>query len=177
MGHTAIVDRYAQIAPKVLITQDTYVYANKTIDRSDVIKEVMSRLPTLKHHIPIGPEWDALLNRDVALKTEQVPFDHPVWIVYSSGTTGNPKPIVHGHGGVLLEGSKQSLHQDFKPSERFCWLTSSGWIMWNAQLAALGQGMTVCLFDGAPNYPEWSVLWQFCADERLNYFGAGAAFF
>ncbi len=177
MGHTAIVDRYAQIAPKVLITQDTYVHANKTIDRSDVIKEVISRLPTLKHHIPIGPEWDALLNRDVALKTEQVPFDHPVWIVYSSGTTGNPKPIVHGHGGVLLEGSKQSLHQDFKPSERFCWLTSSGWIMWNAQLAALGQGMTVCLFDGAPNYPEWSVLWQFCADERLNYFGAGAAFF
>ena len=177
MGHTAIVDRYAQIAPKVLITQDKYVHASKAIDRSKMIKDVVSRLPTVEHHIPIGPVWDTLLTREVVLKTEQVSFDHPVWIVYSSGTTGNPKPIVHGHGGVLLEGAKQSLHQDFKPSERFCWLTSSGWIMWNAQLAALGQGMTVCLYDGAPNHPDWSALWQFCADECINYFGAGAAFF
>lgn len=177
MGHTAIVDRFAQIAPKVLLTQDSYVHAGKTVDRSDLIAEVASRLPSVEHHIAIGPQWDGLLTRDTTLATEQVAFDHPVWVVYSSGTTGNPKPIVHGHGGVLLEGSKQALHQDFKPSERFCWLTSSGWIMWNAQLAALGQGMTICLYDGAPNHPDWSAVWQFCADERLNYFGAGAAFF
>lgn len=177
MGHTAIIDRFAQIAPKVLITQDGYIHAGKTIVRSDVIAEVAANLPSVEHHIAIGPAWDALLTRDAHLETAQMPFDHPVWVVYSSGTTGNPKPIVHGHGGVLLEGAKQSLHQDFKAGERFCWLTSSGWIMWNAQLAALGQGMTVCLFDGAPNHPDWSALWQFCADERLNYFGAGAAFF
>jgi acetoacetyl-CoA synthetase len=77
----------------------------------------------------------------------------------------------------LLEGAKQSIHQDCKAGQKFCWLTSSGWIMWNAQLSALGQGMTVCLFDGAPNYPDWSTVWQFAADEELNYFGAGAAFY
>lgn len=182
MGHVAIVDRFAQIKPKVLITQDSYVHAGKTIDRRDVIDVVANSLPTLQHHIRVGVQdaetrWSDLLDRKAPLETTQVPFDHPLWVVYSSGTTGNPKPIVHGHGGALVEGAKQSLHQDFKAGERFCWLTSSGWIMWNAQVAALGQGMTVCLFDVAPNYPEWSRLWQFVADERLNYFGAGAAFF
>ena len=182
MGHVAIVDRFAQIEPKVLITQDSYVHAGKTVDRREVIDVVANSLPSMQHHIRIGAEgartrWSDLLDRDVPLETARVPFDHPLWVVYSSGTTGNPKPIVHGHGGALVEGAKQSLHQDFKPRERFCWLTSSGWIMWNAQVAALGQGMTVCLFDGAPNHPEWSRVWQFVADERLNYFGAGAAFF
>ena len=177
MGHTAIVDRFAQIEPRVLITQGTYVHAGKTIDRNDVVAEVASRLPSVEHHIPIGPTWDALLTRTAKLTSEQVAFDHPIWVVYSSGSTGNPKPIVHGHGGVLLEGAKQSMHQDCKAGERFCWLTSSGWIMWNAQLAALAQGMTVCLYDGAPNHPDWSRLWAFCADERVHYFGAGAAFF
>jgi acetoacetyl-CoA synthetase len=185
MGHTAIVDRFAQIDPKVLITQNKYTHAGKEIDRSDVISVVADNLPSLAHHIKVpvgdtpitGTSWADLLTRDVPLTTTQVSFDHPIWVVYSSGTTGNPKPIVHGHGGVLLEGAKQSIHQDCKAGERFCWLTSSGWIMWNAQLAALGQGMTVCLYDGAPNDPDWSALWQFAADERLNYFGAGAAFF
>ncbi|MEJ6709174.1 MAG: acetoacetate--CoA ligase [Amylibacter sp.] len=182
MGHVAIVDRFAQIEPMVLITQDSYVHAGKTVDRSKVIDVVANSLPTMQHHVRVaaegaGTRWSDLLDRDVPLETAQVPFDHPLWVVYSSGTTGNPKPIVHGHGGALVEGAKQSLHQDFKVGERFCWLTSSGWIMWNAQVAALGQGMTVCLFDGAPNYPEWSRVWQFVAEERLNYFGAGAAFF
>ena len=185
MGHTAIVDRFAQIDPKVLITQNKYTHAGKEIDRSDVISVVADNLPSLANHIKVpvgdtpitGTSWADLLTRDVPLTTTQVSFYHPIWVVYSSGTTGNPKPIVHGHGGVLLEGAKQSIHQDCKAGERFCWLTSSGWIMWNAQLAALGQGMTVCLYDGAPNDPDWSALWQFAADERLNYFGAGAAFF
>lgn len=185
MGHTAIVDRFAQIDPKVLITQNKYTHAGKEIDRSDVISVVADNLPSLAHHIKVlvgdtpitGTSWADLLTSDVPLTTTQVSFDHPIWVVYSSGTTGNPKPIVHGHGGVLLEGAKQSIHQDCKAGERFCWLTSSGWIMWNAQLAALGQGMTVCLYDGAPNHTDWSALWQFAADERLNYFGAGAAFF
>ncbi|WGI23208.1 acetoacetate--CoA ligase [Amylibacter sp. IMCC11727] len=181
MGHTAIVDRFSQIEPKVLITQDSYVHGGKTVDRSDVIKVVADSLPTVTHHIEIsakaGITWAELLHRDVPLTPLQVPFSHPLWVVYSSGTTGNPKPIVHGHGGVLLEAAKQSLHQDLKAGERFCWLTSSGWIMWNVQLAALAQGMTVCMFDGAPNHPDWSAVWDFASKERLNYFGAGAAFF
>lgn len=184
MGHVAVVDRFAQIEPKVLITQNAYNHSGKHVDRSDVIKTVRQSLPTLAKHIEINSDskddticWQDLLKKDVPLETVQVPFDHPLWVVYSSGTTGNPKPIVHGHGGALLEGAKQSLHQDLKAGERFCWITSSGWIMWNAQLAALARGMTVCMFDGAPNHPDWSVIWDFAAQEKINYFGAGAAFF
>ncbi|MGA0229104.1 MAG: AMP-binding protein, partial [Paracoccaceae bacterium] len=93
------------------------------------------------------------------------------------GTTGNPKPIVHGHGGILLESMKQSLHHDLTEKDRFCWLTSSGWIMWNAQWTALGQGARVVAFDGAPNYPDMGRVWEVIAEEGVTYFGAGAAFF
>jgi acetoacetyl-CoA synthetase len=105
-----------------------------------------------------------------------VPFDHPLWVVYSSGTTGNPKPIVHGHGGILLEGCKQSLHQDISANDRFCWLTSSGWVMWNAQFVALGQGARLILHDGAPNHPDLMSVWRYIAEERVTYFGVGAAY-
>lgn len=186
MGHVAIVDRFAQIEPKVLIAQDGYVHGGKTIDRQDLLKLVTDSLPTLEQRIVLPfvadlPEgalnWADLLHRKADLKTTQVAFDHPLWVVYSSGTTGNPKPIVHGHGGALIEGAKQSLHQDMKAGERFSWLTSSGWIMWNSQMLSLGQGMTLSMFDGAVNYPDLNVLWQFVAEEKLNYFGAGAAFY
>ncbi|GIR50217.1 MAG: hypothetical protein CM15mP58_23140 [Burkholderiaceae bacterium] len=107
---------------------------------------------------------------------EMVPFDHPLWIVYSSGTTGNPKPIVHGHGGILVEMTKQSLHMDLTENDHFCWLTSSGWIMWNAQLVALLRKCSVAMFDFAPNYPDFLELWKKSGPENLTYFGAGAAF-
>ncbi|PLS20387.1 acetoacetate--CoA ligase [Neptunicoccus cionae] len=186
MGDVAIVDRFAQIKPKVLIAQDGYVHAGKTVDRRGILATVTESLPTLEHRIvlPFAGElpngarnWADLLDRKAGFAPEQVPFDHPLWVVYSSGTTGNPKPIVHGHGGALVEGAKQSLHQDLKAGERFCWLTSSGWIMWNSQLLSLAQGMTLSIFDGAVNYPDLNVLWQFVAEEELNYFGAGAAYF
>ena len=186
MGHTAILDRFRQIEPKVLIAQDGYVHAGKTIDRRDIVKIISDGLATLEHRVVLPvvgdvPEnavaWDSMLSEPAPLDFAQVPFDHPLWIVYSSGTTGTPKPIVHGHGGVLLEGAKQSLHMDLSGEDRFCWLTSSGWIMWNCQFAALARGATVALFDGAPNHPDMMEIWRFAARERLSYFGAGAAFF
>ena len=186
MGHVAILDRFKQIEPKVLIVQDGYVHAGKKIDRRPLINEIIAGLPSVEHviGIPVADTltegWTAfksLLSDDAPFEPAQVPFEHPLWIVYSSGTTGNPKPIVHGHGGIILEASKQSLHQDLTAKDRFCWLTSSGWIMWNSQLAALGQGATVALFDGAPNHPDMGIIWRFVADEKLTYFGAGAAYF
>ena len=186
MGHVAILDRFRQIEPKVLIAQDGYVHAGKQIDRSDLVAHIAEGLPTLTHRlmVPVAhavPDgwhpWADTLTGNAAPDYAQVPFDHPLWIVYSSGTTGNPKPIVHGHGGIMLEACKQSLHQDLTAADRFAWVTSSGWIMWNAQWTALGQGACVCMFDGAPHHPDMSVVWRFVADQKLTFFGAGAAFF
>lgn len=186
MGHVAILDRFKQIEPKVLIAQDGYVHAGKTVDRRDVLAEINAGLPSVSQFVtlpvvgalPAGHvAWDELTQDEATFEATQVAFEHPLWIVYSSGTTGNPKPIVHGHGGIILEGCKQSLHHDLTHKDRFCWLTSSGWIMWNAQFTALGQGTTVAIFDGAPNYPDMGVLWRFVAAQQLTYFGAGAAYF
>jgi acetoacetyl-CoA synthetase len=185
MGHVAILDRFRQIEPKVIIAQDGYVHGGKTIDRRKILQEITSGLPSLEQVIWVPvvgsvPEgafaWSELMGSPATPEFVQVPFDHPLWVVYSSGTTGNPKPIVHGHGGVLVEGAKQSLHQDVGSDDRFCWLTSSGWIMWNAQMVALGQGATLALFDAAPNHPDLLELWRFVSRHRISFFGAGAAF-
>lgn len=186
MGHVAILDRFQQIEPKVLIAQDGYVHAGKQMDRREVVKTIREGLPSLVATVGVPviadlPEgvihWDDMTRHSAEIDFEQVPFDHPLWIVYSSGTTGNPKPIVHGHGGVLVEGAKQSLHKDIGPDDRFAWLTSSGWIMWNTQLSGMAQGATLGLFDGAPNHPDMMAVWRFVADQKLTNFGAGAAFF
>ena len=186
MGHVAVLDRFKQIKPKILIAQDGYIYGGKKIDRKEITYTIMENLPTLKQTIilPVSDDlpkgvlnWKNLINNVVDLETEQVPFDHPLWVVYSSGTTGNPKPIVHGHGGVLLVAAAQSLNMDLTSRDRFSWLTSSGWIMWNAQWMALSRGATVVMFDFAPNFPDMLEVWRWVDKERLTYFGAGAAFF
>lgn len=186
MGHVAILDRFKQIEPKVLIAQDGYDHMGKMVDRRAIIAEIAAGLPSLQQQVilpvvgdlPDGAtHWATMLEGQAQLSTVQVEFSHPLWVVYSSGTTGNPKPIVHGHGGALLEAAKTSLHMDITDEARFMWLTSSGWIMWNVQASCLAKGAAVVMFDGAANHPDMMETWRIAAAEKLTYFGAGAAYF
>ena len=202
MGPVGVLDRFRQIEPKALITCDGYRYGGKAYDRSDTVVGLLEDLPTVHTVIVLSPvdpaarpaaalatrlpqriarclDWaDCIATADARLACTPVPFDQPLWIVYSSGTTGTPKAIVHGHGGAALVGIKEArLQLDVAPGDRFHWYSSSGWIMWNSQVGALLGGATVCIYDGNAGSPDWNPLWRFVAQRQIDFFGAGAAFY
>ncbi|WP_043288808.1 acetoacetate--CoA ligase [Paraburkholderia oxyphila] len=192
MGQLAVLDRFRQIAPKVMIAVDGYRYGGKSYDRRELLQTLLAELPSVEHLILVpdldpraradafenGVSWAAATAGEAPLEVDQVPFDHPLWIVYSSGTTGLPKAIVHSHGGIVLEHVKlTTLHLNLHPGDRFHWNASTGWIMWNLQAGGLLAGATVCLYDGNPGYPDMNALWRFAGEARINFFGAGAAYF
>jgi len=208
MGTNAVLDRFKQIEPKVLIAVDGVSYGGRDFDRMGVVQELQNALPTVQHviihenlgtldlaHCDVGAsaQMSVITARDdaqvQAFEPLWLPFDHPLWIVYSSGTTGLPKPIVHGHGGtVIVALANKILHNDIGCSyqansfgERFHWYSSTGWVMWNAQVAGLLNGVTCVIYDGNPggskDKPDWGILWRMAAEEKVTFFGAGAAYF
>ncbi|MGB7481948.1 MAG: AMP-binding protein, partial [Burkholderiaceae bacterium] len=190
MGSAGVLDRFRQIDPKLLIAVDGYRYGGKDFDRLPVLEAMRRELPTLQNTVllpylnpqaalPDSVTWGSLLQPTAeAIRFEQLPFDHPLWILYSSGTTGMPKPIVHGHGGALLETLKgHALQLDLGPQDHFHWYSSTGWIMWNSQVTGLLVGATICIYDGNPGTPDLGTLWKFAEQAGVTFFGAGAAYY
>jgi acetoacetyl-CoA synthetase len=184
-GARAIADRFTQIEPVVLFAVDGYVYGGKSFDVRPTVEALRTQLPSLRSTVlvpyldpdatlPGAESWPALLERPATLAFEPMPFDAPLWVLYSSGTTGLPKPIVHGHGGILLEHLKQlALHLDLGPGDRFFWFTTTGWMMWNLLVSGLATGSAIVLFDGSP---AGDVLWQLAAREKITSFGISAPY-
>ncbi len=191
-GTNSVVDRFQQISPKVLFAVDGYRYNGKSIDRLDELARLQEALPSLETTVLFDycanaascrlentDHWhDALDNQATEIIFEQVPFDHPIWTLYSSGTTGIPKAITHGHGGILIEHYKHmALHCDIRPGDRFFWFSTTGWVMWNIGVASMLAGATLVIYDGNPAYPNVDHLWSLAERAQLTQFGGGAAYY
>ncbi|GMN99092.1 acetoacetate--CoA ligase [Parageobacillus thermoglucosidasius] len=189
-GAGSVIDRFQQIEPTVLFAIDGCQYNGKEFDKRPIVDELRKKLPSLKKTILLPYLrkneqerddsillWDEIIQEKAELSYEYVPFDHPLWILYSSGTTGLPKPIVQGHGGILIEHLKTlMIEQNITKESTFFWFTTTGWMMWNFLIGGLLVGAAVVLYDGSPTYPDGNALWELAEKARITHFGTSAAF-
>lgn len=192
-GTQSVIDRFKQIEPKVMFTVDGYRYGGKEFDRLETVQSIQSEIPSLEATItipylqtdadfsklkkPISWEKATENTETKGLTFEHVEFNEPLWILFSSGTTGKPKPIVHSQGGMLIEHLKAlTFHCDLGEDDRFFWFTTTGWMMWNFLIGGLLTGTTIILYDGNPAYPSTDTLWKLAQDTNMNLFGTSASY-